>query len=100
MIWLTNTLATSEGISVGDVIQVPTSRGMYALTVAAIVVDANYSSGLISPTRIWVAPGDLAMMFTIEKLRDVAIGVRLVHPDRVQPLWNQFVASRSGVFNG
>jgi putative ABC transport system permease protein len=99
-VWMTNTLANGQGISVGDVVEIPTSLGIYNLTVAAIVVDANYSSGLVSPTRIWVAPGQLAMMFPIDQLHDTAIGVRLSSPHRLPPLWNQFVAARGGVFNG
>ena len=43
-IWLTNTLANGNHISVGDRIQIPVIQGIHEFRVAAIVVDADYSS--------------------------------------------------------
>jgi putative ABC transport system permease protein len=99
-VWLTNTLAAGNRIAVGDVIQVPVPQGVHDLTVAAVVVDANYSSGLVSPTRVWVAPGELAMLFPVEQLHEAAVGVRLDDPARVQSAWNDFMGSFGHTFNG
>ncbi len=90
-IWLTNTLANGNHISVGDRIQIPVIQGIHEFRVAAIVVDADYSSGLIGPVRAWVAPGDLAMLFPMEQLNQAAIGVRFRHPEQIRSDWNAFV---------
>jgi putative ABC transport system permease protein len=99
-IWLTNTMANGNHISVGDSIQIPVAQGIHEFKVAAIVVDANYSSGLISPTRAWVAPGELAMLFPIEQLNQAAIGVRFTRPEQIRADWNDFVTSRGGTYDG
>ena len=75
-------------------------QGIHEFKVAAIVVDANYSSGLISPTRAWVAPGELAMLFPMEQLHQAAIGVRFNHPEQSRSDWNDFVISRGGIYDG
>jgi putative ABC transport system permease protein len=99
-VWLTNTMAGGNHISVGDSIQIPVTQGIHEFKVAAIVVDANYSSGLISPTRAWVAPGELAMLFPIEQLNQAAIGVRFTRPEQIRADWNDFVTSRGGNYDG
>jgi putative ABC transport system permease protein len=99
-VWLTNTLAGGNHISVGDRIQIPVAQGIHELEVAAIVVDANYSSGLISPTRAWVAPGELAMLFPISQLSQAAIGIRVDRPEQIRSEWNDFVTSRGGTYDG
>jgi len=99
-VWLTNTLAGGNHISVGDSIQIPVMQGIHEFKVAAIVVDANYSSGLISPTRTWVAPGELAMLFPMEQLNQAAVGVRFHRPEQIRSDWNDFVTSRGGTYDG
>ncbi|HET6325451.1 MAG TPA: ABC transporter permease [Planctomycetaceae bacterium] len=99
-VWLTNTMAGGNHISVGDSIQIPVMQGIHEFKVAAIVVDANYSSGLISPTRAWVAPGELAMLFPMEQLNQAAIGIRFKHPEQIRFDWNDFVISRGGTYDG
>ncbi len=99
-VWLTNTLAGGNHISVGDSLQIPVMQGIHEFKVAAIVVDANYSSGLISPTRAWVAPGELAMLFPMGQLHQAAVGVRFNHPQQSRSDWNDFVISRGGIYDG
>jgi putative ABC transport system permease protein len=99
-VWLTNTLAGGNHISVGDLIQISVVQGIHEFKVAAIVVDANYSSGLISPTRAWVAPGELAMLFPMEQLHQAAVGVRFDRPEQSRSDWNDFVNSRGGIYDG
>jgi putative ABC transport system permease protein len=99
-VWLTNSLSAGNRIAVGDVIQVPVPQGVHDLRVAAVVVDANYSSGLVSPTRLWVAPGELALLFPVEQLHEAAVGVRFDDPARVPSAWNDFMGSFGHSFNG
>ena len=76
-IWINTGLAYGEDIKIGDVFELPTSSGYKQLKVSGIVVDATFSTPMITPTRIFVAPGFLSENFNKNTLDTSFVGVRM-----------------------
>lgn len=89
-IWIPNHWRNDASISIGDTIHIPTNAGIFPLTVSAIVVDPHYSNGLFDPSPAWVAPGGLLMLFPVNQLSYVNLGVRLKDAEHTEPVWARF----------
>ena len=89
-IWLPDHLAVSHKIEIGDTVRIPTSEGVYPLTVSATVIDPHYASSIFNPTRAWVAPGSLPFMFPVNRLTQLTLGIRLTDPAHIQTILGRF----------
>ncbi len=98
--WVTTAISQETGIQVGEVIEIPAGEGLVPLKVTAIVVDAVFSAPFNNPTRIWVGAGELAKLFPVRRLNEVAISVRLHDPATSDVLWVEFLNSLGGHFSG
>ena len=73
---------------------------MVPLTVKAIVVDPQFSAPFNLQKRLWVGPGELPAMVGLSSLGSVSVGVRYRDPGDEQPVWNSFLESLGGSFQG
>jgi putative ABC transport system permease protein len=89
-VWLPTTFAAMNGIKVGDTVSIPTENGAAKMKVSAIVVDPQFSSPLMNPSRIWVAPGKLSQLFPFGDLSQVTLGVRFADYQQEPELWRKF----------
>ncbi|MFH1809965.1 MAG: ABC transporter permease [Pseudomonadota bacterium] len=99
-IWIPTALAHASGLEVGDLISMPVPNGLVSLRVAAVVVDPQFSSAFMNPTRVWTAPGALSLLFPASSLGVCMLGVRLNDPAQMAKLWDAFAAWTGGGFNG
>jgi len=99
-IWLPTSTAQSGNIEVGDIIEIPTNEGAIEYTVSAIVVDPHYSSGFSNPVRVWIAPGELAAIYTPRMLQNFQLGVHLKDISDQEAVWRDFSSGLEGGFAG
>ncbi|MFT4565520.1 MAG: putative ABC transport system permease protein [Saprospiraceae bacterium] len=89
-IWIPNHWLNQNEIVIGDTISVPTNNGLFPLLVSGIVVDAHYANGLFNPSPAWIGPGGLAMMFPVNELSFITLGIRVKDLDSIDPVWARF----------
>jgi putative ABC transport system permease protein len=89
-IWIPNYLSVNYHIEIGDSIGISVPSGFYNFKVSAVVVDPHYSSGMINPTRAWIAPGELSMLYPETMLTQVMLSVRLKDAGTSGQLWLRF----------
>ena len=89
-IWIPSHLAQNNGIRIGDTIGLASGKGLYSLIVTATIVDPHFVSGLMNPTRAWVAPGELPLFVTAQDLNNIMLGIRLKDPNKTSELWQRF----------
>ncbi len=97
-VWLPIHFKKSHGIELGDTIVLPLKQGSYDLVVSAFIIDPHYISGLMNPTRVWIAEGGLAMFLTAQDITYGSIGVRLHKHENPQKIWSEF--SKVFEYNG
>lgn len=89
-IWLPKYLANNYQIQVGDTIDLPGPSGSYPVVVSATVADPLYGSGMVNPTRAWLASGELPFFIPVSQLSNIQLGIRLNNPDSTSALWERF----------
>ena len=89
-IWLPLYLANNFHIQIGDTIGIPASSGLYQVIVSATVADPHYGSGMVNPTRAWLAEGELSFFVPVVQLKQMMTGIRLKNPDSALLLWERF----------
>ncbi len=99
-IWLPTTVAKSGGLQIGDVLEIATDEGAVEYTLSAVVVDPQYSSGFNNPVRAWIAPGELAAIYTPRMLQNYQLGVRLKDVAEQDAIWQEFSSGFDGGFAG
>jgi len=99
-IWVPTAIAESIGLGLGAQIEIATDQGAYPLILSGIVVDPQFSSGFNNPVRAWVAPGELARIYTPHRLQHFMLGVRLEEVTLLDGMWKDFSASFEGGFGG
>ena len=76
-IWIPQYLANNYQVKVGDSIGIPSPGGLHHVIVSATVGDPHYGSGMVNPTRAWVAPGELSFFVPVTQLSNTMLGIRL-----------------------
>lgn len=89
-IWIPNYLAGNYHIKPGDSLGITVPSGFYRFKVSAVVVDPHYSSGMINPTRAWISPGELSLLYPAAGLNRVMISIRLKDVKTADILWTRF----------
>ncbi len=89
-LWVPTGYAYNWGLKIGDTLEVSFDGGYRQFTIGAIVVDPQFSPGIMNPVRAWVAED-----FFKEEGRDPAtlgslIGVRLFDDSQYNRLWQDF----------
>jgi putative ABC transport system permease protein len=89
-IWIPKYLANNYQISIGDTIGIPGPTGLYQVVVSAIIADPHYGSGMINPTRAWIATGELPFFIPVTQLSNTMLGIRVKNPESVSLIWERF----------
>ena len=89
-IWLPQYLANNYHIQIGDTIGIPGPAGLYPVIVSATIADPHYGSGMVNPTRAWLAAGELPFFVPVAQLSNIMLGIRLKNPDSTSVLWERF----------
>jgi putative ABC transport system permease protein len=89
-IWVPKYLANNYHIQIGDTIGIPGPSGLYQVIVSATVADPLYGSGMVNPTRAWIAAGELPFFIPVTQLSNTMLGVRLKNPDSTSGLLERF----------
>ena len=89
-IWLPKYLANSYHIQIGDTIGIPGPGGLYQVIVSATVADPQYGSGMVNPTRAWIAAGELPFFIPVSQLSNTMLGIRLKNADATSGLLERF----------
>ncbi len=99
-VWLPQQMAAAHAIALGDVVALPMNGAPQRLTVTGTVVDPFFSTDNISPTRVWVAPGSLAMMLPLDDLNESFLGVAVTSPDAVTTVRAELEQAFGGALSG
>jgi putative ABC transport system permease protein len=94
-IWIPNKWKSEEKIQLGDTLFLPSKYGLVPLLVSGIVVDAQHSNGLINPLPVWVGPGSLSLLFPINELSRITLGIQLKDAAETEKVWARFHQSYS-----
>jgi ABC-type lipoprotein release transport system permease subunit len=97
-IWLPKYLANDYHIQIGDTIGIPGPGGLYSVLVSATIADPHYGSGMVNPTRAWLASGELPFFVPATQLSHTMLGIRLKNLDSTSVLWERF--TRNFTFTG
>lgn len=89
-IWIPNSWKNKSKLNIGDTLQIPTDNGLFPLRISGIVVNAQHSNGLMNPTPAWVGPGSLPLLFPVNDLSVVSMGVRLNNSEVTEKVWARF----------
>ena len=89
-IWLPKYLANNYHIQIGDTIGIPGPGGLYQVIVSATVADPQYGSGMVNPTRAWIAAGELPFFIPVTHLSNTMLGIRLKNPDSITGILDRF----------
>lgn len=99
-IWIPTALAFEANIQPGDELSIPTPSGLAPLRVSAVVVDPQFGTPFMNPTRAWVRAGSLPSMFPAGALDSCLVAVRLADPQAIEGEWESFTHWANGAFNG
>ncbi len=99
-VWVPAGIAYANDIKLGDKITVSTNNNPIALQVSALVVDPLFSNNLFDPGRFWLAPGELATMFSYSKLQEVQLGIRYKDQNQADQVWRDFEENLGQPFTG
>jgi len=97
-IWIPNSWKNRSNINVGDTLQIPTDNGLFPLKVSGVVVNAQHSNGLMDRVPAFVGPGTLPLLFPVNSLSDVLMGIRVNDSAVTEKVWARF--NREYTFRG
>jgi len=60
-VWLPYHFSTNHDLRVGDTLQFQFESGSHDFLISSFVIDPHFLSGLFNPSRIFMAPGAMAM---------------------------------------
>ena len=89
-IWIPNSWKNKSNLAIGDTLQIPTDNGLFPLKISGIVVNAQHSNGLMNPVPVWVGPGSLPLLFPVNDLSVVSLGIRLNSSEVTEKVWARF----------
>ena len=99
-LWISVGLSKRYSIAVGDDILIPNGSDSQSYKVSAIILDPLFSSTMISPFRVWVRPGELALMKSFSSLDKVILTIRFKDPSQNSIVWNDFSIWQGASFTG
>ena len=89
-VWIPNSWKHKSNLAIGDTLRIPTDNGLFPLKISGIVVNAQHSNGLMNPTPVWVGPGSLPLLFPVNDLSVVSLGIRLNSSEVTEKVWARF----------
>jgi len=98
-IWISNILASSNDINLGDTVGIPTSRGQVNFIVTAFVIDPQFNSQL-GMKRFWIKPGDFYLLESPLKYKNRMLSIRVGDVEKIDLLLNRFYEYSGGNIDG
>ncbi|MDP4094586.1 MAG: FtsX-like permease family protein [Bacillota bacterium] len=100
-IWLPTGVAYSNDVKVGDKISIDIPGGKKeSFKVSAIVVDPIFSTQMMNPVRVWLAPGTLQKIFPEEALTNYLMGIRFLDKNDESKYLSKFEDFLGAPFSG
>ncbi|MCK5129059.1 MAG: ABC transporter permease [Clostridiales bacterium] len=99
-IWVPTGFANRYSVSLGDEILIPNGADVSSYKISAIVYDPPFSSSLISPHRVWVSPGEVALMNSFTKIDRMVLTIRYIDSANGTQVWSDFTKWQGVSFNG
>ena len=91
-LWLPYHFSTQYGLEVGDTLPLQIGSGSQNFVISSFIIDPHFLSGLFNPTRIFMAPGALAIYQPIEKISNIQVGVQMRHPSDAGIVYSRFLS--------
>lgn len=99
-VWVPTGIAYQENIKVGGILKVNINNKDVNLKVSAIVVDPQFSSTMINPTRMWIKSGEVDKIFNDVDNNISSIGVIYKDYSKAEKIWSDFSNSQNEKFKG
>jgi putative ABC transport system permease protein len=99
-VWVPTGIAYQENIKVGGTLKVNIHKKDVNLKVSAIVVDPQFSTAMVNPTRMWIKSGEVDKIFNDVDNNIISIGVIYKDYSKAEKIWSDFVNSQNEKFNG
>ncbi|MGH4124697.1 MAG: ABC transporter permease [Clostridium sp.] len=99
-VWVPTGIAYQENIKVGGILKVNVNKKDINLKVSAIVVDPQFSSAMINPTRMWIKSGEVDKIFKDVDNNIGSIGVIYKDYSKAEQIWSDFLNSQKEKFKG
>jgi len=91
-VWLPYHFSANYGLEVGDTLQFRFVSGSFDFVISSFVVDPHFLSGLLNPTRIFMAPGAMAIFQPLENLSNMMVGIRMHEPRHAGSVYSKFLS--------
>lgn len=89
-IWLPTGYAYAWGIETGDILTMPHAGESIELEVGAIVIDPQFSSGMMNPVRLWVSQDTLDQFGWQDYAGQAMVSIRFDDYSNYSRLWQDF----------
>jgi putative ABC transport system permease protein len=99
-IWVTTGIAYQNNIKPGEILSITINNKNIDFKVSAIVVDPQYSSPMLNPTRMWIAPGELELIFNDSERLITSVGIIYEDSDKSDIVWDRFLKATDRSFIG
>jgi len=94
-VWLPYHFSTNHDLRVGDTLQFQFESGSHDFLISSFVIDPHFLSGLFNPSRIFMAPGAMAMYQPLNKLNSLMVGIQLKEATETTDLYGDFLSESS-----
>ena len=99
-VWVPTGIAYQENMKVGGILKVNINKKDVNFKVSAIVVDPQFSSAMVNPTRMWIKSGEVDKVFNDVDNNTTSMGVIYKDYSRAEKIWSDFLNSQKEKFKG
>jgi putative ABC transport system permease protein len=99
-VWVPTGIAYQENIKVGGILKVNLNKKEVNLKVSAIIVDPQFSTAMVNPTRMWIKSGEVDKLFKDVDNNTTSIGVIYKDYREAEQIWSGFLNSQKEKFKG
>ncbi len=99
-VWVSTGIAYQENIKVGGILKVNINKKDVSFKVSAIVVDPQFSTAMVNPTRMWIKAGDVDKIFKDVDNNIISLGIIYKDYSKAEKIWSDFLNSENEKFKG
>lgn len=99
-VWVPTGIAYQENIKVGGILKVNVNKKDINFKVSAIVVDPQFSTAMVNPTRMWIKSGEVDKIFSDVDNNIISMGVIYKDYSKAEKIWSDFLNSQDEKFKG
>ena len=90
-VWLPYHFSMNHDLKLGDTLQFQFGSGSHDFVISSFVIDPHFLSGLFNPTRVFMAPGAMAIYQPLEKLNNIMVGIQLKELKEAAGIYGKFL---------